>query len=66
MLSTLLFSLFAWGDWVDKLEMIKDMEDPVTIVGFMNVLLTVVMAVDFLIFLLMGTGIYYRIKTLKH
>lgn len=66
MLSTLLFSLFAWGDWVDKLEMIKDMEDPVTIVGFMNVLLTVVMAVDLLFFLLMGTGIYYRIKTLKH
>lgn len=64
--STLIFSLFAWGDWVDKLEMIKDMDDPLTVINFANAMLTVMTSVNFLIFLLMGTGIYYRIKTLKH
>lgn len=64
--STLFFSLFAWGDWVDKLQMIKDMDDPVNVINFANVMLSVLTSVNFLIFLLMGTGIYYRIKTLKH
>ena len=64
--STLFFSLFAWGDWVDKLQMIKDMDDPVNVINFANAMLSVLTSVNFLIFLLMGTGIYYRIKTLKH
>lgn len=63
---TLLFSLFAWGDWVDKLQMIKDMDDPETVIGFVNGLLSAVTVANFLTFLLMGCGIYYRIKTLKH
>lgn len=66
MVSVAFFSLFAWGDWVDKLQMFHDMDDPVAVVNFVNASMTVGTLSDLLIFVLLGAGIYYRLKTLKH
>lgn len=66
MLSVAFFSFFAWGDWVQRLEMFHDMDDPVAIVSYVNSAMSLGTLVNFVVAVLLGAGIYYRLKTIKH